>query len=127
MADYSYAELSQMQREAVQRVQEMRKRAKTAAEDAARKFADEGQTAQIKQTQSAEAPAACPRKQNSHGQSGRCCKKRENASDIISKLFAGKGIQADDADMALILSVCFLLYAEKADEELILALLYLLT
>ncbi|MBR2413114.1 MAG: hypothetical protein IKB13_01295 [Clostridia bacterium] len=122
MADYSYAQLSQMQQEAVQRVREMRKKAKTAAEDAARQFSVDEQTAQ-----KTENPSSCPKMQNAPLNAHKCCKKQENASDIIAKLFAGKGIRADDADKALILSVCFLLYAEHADEELILALLYLLT
>ncbi len=122
MAEYSYAQLSQMQQEAEQRVREMRKKAKNAAEDAARQFpADEPSVP------SAVAQAACLQAQKSQAQTGCCCKKRSNPSDLIAKLFDGKGIRADDADKALILSVCFLLYAEQADEELILALLYLLT
>ncbi|MBE6812966.1 MAG: hypothetical protein E7523_08795 [Ruminococcaceae bacterium] len=122
MADYSYAQLSQMQQEAVQRVREMRKKAKSAAEDAARQFSETGQS-----QQTADVATSGPKVQCIASQTGHCCKKRENTSDMISKLFAGKGIQADDTDKALILSVCFLLYAEHADEELILALLYLLT
>ncbi len=120
MADYSYSQLSQMQQEAVQRVREMRRKAKDAAEDAARQFAAEEQS-----KQTAETPSIYPKSQ--HATAPRCCKKRENTSDIISKLFEGKGIRADDADKALILSVCFLLRAEQADEDLILAMLYLLT
>ena len=126
MAEYSYAQLSQMQQEAEQRVREMRKKAKNAVEDAARQFpADEPSVP------SAVAQAAClqaqkSQAQKSQAQTGCCCKKRSNPSDLIAKLFDGKGIRADDADKALILSVCFLLYAEQADEELILALLYLL-
>ena len=122
MADYSYAQLSQMQQEAVQRVREMRKRAKSAAEDAARQFA-----AEVPPEQKSEKPSSCPNLQNASVQPRRCCQNRANASDFISNLFAGKGMQADDADKALILSVCFLLQAEKADEELILAMLYLLS
>ncbi len=121
MADYSYAQISQMQREAEQRVREMRQRAKYAAENAARQL-----TADEQPETENEKPTSCPKQQAAPVQPQKCCRKREHASDIISKLFAGKGIQADDADKALILSVCFLLYAEQADEELILAMLYLL-
>lgn len=121
MADYSYAQISQMQREAEQRVREMRQRAKYAAENAARQMEVDEQTEENNEKQT-----CCPKRQASAEQPRKCCQKSENASDIISKLFSGKGIQADDADKALILSVCFLLYAEQADEELILAMLYLL-
>ncbi len=111
-----------MQREAVQRVHEMRKKAKAAADEAARQFAADEPT-----EPSADAPTVCPQAQKPQARKGYCCKKQSHAADIISKLFDGKGIRADDSDKALILSVCFLLYAEQADEELILALLYLLT
>lgn len=122
MADYTYAQLSQMQKEAALRVQEMRKRAKLAAADASRQFDTDK-----KEEPEKKADIYTPEKVPLTVHSDRCCKKNGNQKDLLSKLFSGKGMQAADADKALILSLCFLLQAEKADEELILALLYLLT
>lgn len=122
MAEYTYSQLSQMQREATERVLEMRKRAKKAVEDAGK---------------NKEQPAnnsACRPQDDSCENNGTakvpvmpCCQRKANDRNLIGKLF-GSGITGtEDADKALLLSLCFLLQAEKADEELILALLYVLT
>lgn len=142
MADYTYAQLSQMQKEAVLRVQEMRKRAKFAAEDAAKRFDVHESVAECEQPPNENAAkrpvctslpnglqgvsAQLTEKRKNHTiQSAPCgnCRRREN--DFLQSLFGGK-MPTEENDRALILALCFLLKAEKADEDLILALLYLL-
>ena len=121
MADYSYAQLAQMQKEAALRVQEMRKKAKFAVEDSTRQFEVNPADKEIQQKNQNPAPKdkPCP--------NGKCCRKKAGGGDLLARLFGGSAIPADDADKALILSLCFLLQADGADEELILALLYLIT
>lgn len=142
MADYTYAQLSQMQKEAVQRVQEMRKRARFAAEDAAQRFDEndppqstdrpippvqcqqpvctsmpnglQGVQAQLSQKKDPQT-SGCPL----------CNKARGREQRFLQSLLGGK-MSADEKDQALLLSLCFLLKAEQADEDLILALLYLM-
>ena len=119
MADYTYSQLSQMQQEAARRVMEMRRRAKFAAEDAAKQFdAPQSTPEPVQQMQEAEEPA-CRECGNL-----RCSKRRmhKNESALLKN-----NATPEEADRALLLSLCFLLQAEKADEELLLAMLYVLT
>ncbi len=122
MVDYTYSQLSQMQQEAAQRVREMRRRAKSAAEEAAKQFdVPQKENASDQQKQEIESQA-CPECRNPH-----CMKRqmRNNVHDVSP--FSPKRGNPEDADRALLLSLCFLLQADKADEELILAMLYVLT
>lgn len=122
MAEYSYSQLSQMQKEAAERVMEMRRRAKFAAEDAAKQL-----EAQKQKNEPHPQPQQGAEK-SADAQKGRpCCKRQMCQREPAVPLFVSKGAQTEDADRALIFSLCFLLQAEKADEELILAMLYILT
>lgn len=150
MADYTYAQLSQMQQEAAQRVREMRKRAKQFVQD------DVVQAGETEVTQagnnhsySAEpqtmartphsislpnglqgAKAALStdaRKLNNENMSIlKDCHDEEQQSDFFASAVSNQEDTTAMADRALLLSLCFLLQAENVDESLILALLYLM-
>lgn len=151
MADYSYNEIMKMQNDAIKRVNEMQKRAKTVVEemneekeryhespqkqntsqsvnrvkmpndylDELKNFAstsshfEESESKQnilrdYKETQNQKEP---PKQHNTQ---------KDNVKNILNDLNL-------DSDKALILSLILLLTEEKADEMLILALLYILS
>ena len=137
MAEYSYAQLSQMQKEAAERVAEMRKRARLAAEDASERFdakqAPVVPTAPAANSAQPQVPKAVSMPNGLQGSNAQLFtgnKSKHPASgkktDFLQDLLSGKGLHSVDRDRALLLSLCFLLQAEQADEDLILSLLYLL-
>lgn len=125
MADYSYNELMAMQNDAIRRVEDMRKRAR--------------QTAGIEDNPPKPIPAEKPRRvpqPNGYLQKP----KNENdtiplphhknavvGNDFIENIRQGFNNLDIDSDKALILSLVLLLSHEQGNEELLTALIYMLT
>ena len=142
MAEYTYAQIAQMQKEAEQRVKEMRLRAKLAAEDAHRRFDADDKNECMKEEMHSEQNTTVFRKPKSiqmesglKGQRADLSSSAEGDGEnvylpsflqIKSKRNRFVGDLNADSDRALLLSLLFLLQAEKADDGLMLALLYLL-
>lgn len=149
MKEYSYRDMMRMQEDAVKRVREMQRRARLTAQEAQDDLRGESEPSPVKQTASAAPPpvdAARPRaihmpvelsgkapelsaakKATTTATTAATASSPPEQRNALSSLFAGDGLSGDDRDKALILSLCFLLYAEKADEGLLLALLYVLS
>lgn len=141
MEDYSYAELMKMQNDAVKRVEEMQSRARLAAglesENAAKG------TSASKNAAGADMPRRVPMpdtyldglknfaaNSSFNGKTERAHESfaaPENEKPVLKGIDSLFGEMSIDNDTLLILSLVLLLSEEKADELLILALLYILT
>ena len=151
MADYSYNEIMKMQNDAIRRVNEMQKRAKSVVNDI-----NEEETSTKKAASKSEATVKRVKMPNdyleelkgfaatsSYFENNEETDKRttetknvkqdtnnekehipKNQPDIFKNLLGGMDL---DSDKALILSLILLLTEEKGDEMLILSLLYMLT
>ena len=134
MNDYTYKDIMRMQEEAKERVLEMRRRSRFAAENCPLDPAPEP----VPEEPSAEKKAkaiSCPVE---FGNAGRAFTPRKSAADakkaaqgrmtLPAALHNAFGeITADEAERMFLLALCLLLYEENGDEELILSLMYLLT
>lgn len=140
MSDYTYGELMKMQNDAIKRVEDMQRRARQSAGLEAEK---------TEQNREAEVSVQEPRRvpmpndyleklksfaaNSSYGEDMASTEKEEpKKGSSIKKELAEKnnGSFGDfnlDSDTALLLSLVLLLSEEKADEILIMALLYMLT
>ena len=118
MADYSYSEIMRMQNDAVRRVEEMQKRARETAG-----IAESTETAAGAQPD-AHTAASGSFVQNTPYAKAESAKSEAQAAHPAIPFVPGAEI---DGDKALILSLVLLLSQERADELLILALLYMLT
>ncbi len=154
MADYTYAELMKMQNDAIKRVEDMQKRARKTAgfteesDDEARKKNEEQNSSFVLQKdapkrvhmpddylQNLKEYARNVSDKNNNGEEGN--EKRDTFEGQNRKTPSAKsstdGIKSVlgdikiDEDKALLLSLVLLLSEEKADETLILALLYMLS
>lgn len=121
MADYTYNELMKMQNDAIRRVEDMQKKAR---QTAGLNDAEKGKK---------EIPVEEPRRipmppnylNNTKERNNQNYKKEESIPfENIKNLFGDINISSDTA---LLLSLILLLTEEKADETLIMALLYMLT
>ena len=121
MADYTYHELMKMQNDAIRRVEDMQKKARQTA----------GLNKEEKEKK--EIPVEEPRRvpmpsdylnnlKQRNNQNNRA--QQSNPFENIKNLFGDINISSDTA---LLLSLVLLLTEEKADETLIMALLYMLT
>lgn len=151
MADYSYNDIMKMQNDAIRRVNEMQKRAKSVVneieeEEASTKKAASKNEATVKRVkmpndyleelkgfaatssyfENNEEAGKIPPETKSPEKELHNEKKHnnENQTDIFKSLLGGMDL---DSDKTLILSLILLLTEEKADEMLILSLLYMLT
>lgn len=122
MADYTYSELMNMQNDAIKRVEDMQKRAR--------------QTAGIGEKRSEAIPPQQPKRvpqPNGYLQSvvkpepPPPQKAENNVPDFIENIKQGLGSLDIDSDKALILSLVLLLSREQGNEELLTALIYMLT
>lgn len=150
MADYTYSELMKMQSDAINRVEDMQKRVRAAAgigETNNNNRMNNAEAPRQKAGQSAAKRVMMPDdylnelkkyaassshydndREGKHGESRK--KSGEEASPVqglADKLSSFVSEMNIDSDKALILSLIMLLSEEKADESLILALLYMLT
>ena len=153
MADYSYQDLMKMQNDAIRRAEDMQKRARLSA-GLERAKQDGQHTANTKKEEPRRVPMPNDYLENlkSYGstssnkndneqrekeenkkESGKEYKKEQsnnlpnfqnNFEDKIKSLFGDLNL---DSDKALLLSLILLLSEEKADELLIMALIYMLT
>lgn len=147
MADYTYEQLSRMQQQAAQRVREMKKRARQFTDDASRQG---GQQQEYETVSSEKVPSFGrtyePRQISMpNGLQGKNfalsaeSREREQADnekndkeetacerEKTCNTESAEDESLAEADRALVLSLCFLLYAEGADEGLLAALMYLL-
>ena len=144
MADYSYQDLMKMQNDAIRRAEEMQKRARQSAG-----LEREKQEKQQNPTAKKEEPRRVPmpndylenlksygsnssmnekepeeKEYNKKPQSNSQPKFQNSFEDKIKSVFGDLNI---DSDKALLLSLILLLSEEKADELLIMALIYMLT
>ena len=147
MAEYSYNDIMKMQNDAIKRVNEMQKRAKTVVEEIneEKTQAREIQTPQNSQNvKRVKMPddyldelknfastssyfeeterEAIPREDVKDKKENHSPQKHQN--DVLSNILNDFNM---DSDKALILSLVLLLSEEKADEMLVLALLYILS
>ncbi len=124
MADYTYQELMRMQNDAIRRAEDMQARARKTAG-----FDDEHKE-QPKATNSApQEPKRIPMPEGYLGKEGKKdMPQNQNyqQTDFTEKLKTGFGDINIDSDKALLLSLIMLLSEEKADELLIMALIYML-
>ena len=150
MADYSYQDLMKMQNDAIRRAEDMQRRARQSAG-----LEREKQVNQQNQTTKKEEPRRVPmpndylenlknygsnsskneneykeetKKENKNEykneQNNNCPNFQNSFEDKIKSVFGDLNI---DSDKALLLSLILLLSEEKADELLIMALIYMLT
>ena len=155
MKEYTYNELVAMQEEAKQRVLEMQKKSKYAVEDMNSAFlrntestdekTEKGPTFSCHSIPVAQQPRAIQyptgivntdsdKHKNAHVKN--VCEKTSdkynmknahNQNETISKFFNVFGrLNSDESEKMLILALCMLLVNEQADENLIMALLYLI-
>lgn len=153
MADYSYEQMLAMQQEAEKRVREMRKKARQFAQESSSSsvtdHAEDTPSGQHENKGKMYVPHSIPMPNGLKGEKvnlntdskkhrqadAKKAKPQNEADDGTQKREPVCACKAtarrqseneNDSDRALIMSLCFLLQAEKADEDLILALLYLL-
>ena len=124
MADYTYQELMRMQNDAIRRAEDMQARARKTAG-----FDDENKEHQKNTISAPQEPKRIPMPE---GYLGKESKKEipqnqdYQQTDFTEKLKTGFGDINIDSDKALLLSLIMLLSEEKADELLIMALIYML-
>lgn len=110
-------DMSRMQQDAVNRVREMQRRAKTSLE-----------TAKTKDTEKSERQKGSfsekDRHSESHGVQSTPAQKKNRVMDFLKIFNFGK--LEEDSDRSLILLIIILLASDDCDELLILALVYLL-
>lgn len=120
MADYTYHELMKMQNDAIRRVEDMQKKA--------RQSAGLNNTEKEKKEIPVEEPKRIPMPpnylNNLKERNNQSNKGEKNPFENIKNIFGDINISSDTA---LLLSLILLLTEEKADETLIMALLYMLT
>ncbi len=126
MADYTYQELMQMQSDAIKRVEEMQKRARTTAgldndSPEMKKSPEKGDKKD--EPRHVPMPEGYLRKQE---QSKNDTPKNEPQQKSLFNLKLGSGDIEIDSDKALLLSLILLLAEEQADELLLTALVYML-
>ncbi len=122
MADYTYHELMKMQNDAVRRAEEMQQRArKTAGLDEASKETAPFKPQEPRHIKMPEGYLSGKKESAKQENS------TNNAENIFDKLKNSFGDINIDSDKALLLSLVMLFSEEKADELLIMALLYMLT
>lgn len=126
MADYTYQELMQMQSDAIKRVEEMQKRARTTAgldnsDSEIKKSPEKGDKKD--EPRHVPMPEGYLRKQE---QSKNDAPKNQPQPKSLFNLKLGNGDIEIDSDKALLLSLILLLAEEQADELLLTALVYML-
>ena len=133
MADYSYQDLMKMQNDAIRRAEDMQKRARLSA--GLEKEKQEGQhTANTKKEEPRRVPMPDDYLENlkQYGSNSSRVGTDQNvkANNKAKPPNEAQGLLSDlniDSDKALLLSLILLLSEEKADEVLIMALIYMLT
>ena len=150
MADYSYQDLMKMQNDAIRRAEEMQRRARQSA-GLEREKQEKQQNTTAKKEEPRRVPMPNDYLENLKNYGSNSSNKNENESrvkeenkreqkqeykntnqpkfqnsveDKIKNIFGDLNI---DSDKALLLSLILLLSEEKADELLIMALIYMLT
>ncbi len=147
MADYSYRDLMKMQNDAIRRAEEMQKRARQSAGLEREKQENKEINAKKEEPRRVPMPndylenlkkygsnsskteneprdEENKKKHNNEHQSSNQPKLQNSFEDKIKSVFGDLNI---DSDKALLLSLILLLSEEKADELLIMALIYMLT
>lgn len=126
MADYTYQELMRMQNDAIRRAEDMQARA--------RKTAGIGEEKQEKTFVPSQEPKRIKMPEgylgNGHKEDNIQDRKQDTVNNHNESFEKMKNSLADiaiDSDKALLLSLIMLLSEEKADELLIMALIYMLT
>ncbi len=134
MSDYTYQDMMRMQSEAKQRVLEMQKRSKSAAESFNGRHKNEKtedlphQEDLPRVPKAISYPADLKNSQQRLFQGHRGNRERQNIFDIRGALQSVFGnLNDDDYEKMLIMSLCLLLSKENKDDSLIFALMYLLT
>ena len=151
MSEYSYNEIMKMQNDAIKRVNEMQKRAQTVVDEIneeKERYHETPSTQNIKQSvnrvkmpndyldelksfaSTSSHFEESEAEQNTHRDYKETQSKKETPKQYSTQKDTVKNILNDlnlDSDKALILSLILLLTEEKADEMLILALLYILS
>ncbi len=131
MNDYTYQDMMRMQNEAKQRVLEMQKRSRSAAEsfngiqkNDIRKN-EEHQEELPRVPKKISFPAEInPGRVNQPHQKKPCTGRGTDIRNALKGVFGN--LNGDDYEKMLILSLCLLLTTDGADESLIMALMYLL-
>lgn len=124
MADYTYQELMRMQDDAVRRVEDMQRRARATA------GIDEKSNAENNISEKP-SPRHIPQPSgylvSSRERTREEAPERKEEKPFLDNLRKGFGSMEIDEDKALILSLVLLLSREGGDEELLTALIYMLT
>ncbi len=129
MADYTYGELMKMQNDAIRRVEDMQKRARQSAGIDKKEEPAPNPPDSVKRI-----PQPSGYLSNSQGENRKFADNNsynqkhspQHSTDIIERIKNGIGELNIDSDKALLLSLIMLLSEEKADELLIMALIYML-
>lgn len=130
MSDYSYTELMQMQNDAIKRVEDMQRRAR---QSAGLEKENEKPVKEIKKDEPRRVPMpndyieqlkSFMESSRERGFAENEALSKKSVEENNSNLSTGLNL---DSDSALLLSLVMLLAEEKADETLIMALLYMLT
>ena len=133
MSDYTYQDMMRMQSEAKQRVLEMQKRSKSAAESFNGRHKTEKPEAQPPSEELPRVPKAISypadlKSSQLQSRGGRVNRERLASFDLRGALQSVFGnLNEDDYEKMLIMSLCLLLSKENKDDSLIFALMYLLT
>lgn len=138
MSDYSYKDLMRMQDEAKQRVIEMQKRSKYVADSFRGAIAQQDKPEvnaeeKRKEEELPRKPKAISYPADLRGSTGVRASsgqaaRRKGLPDIRNTLMSFfSDMSSDDCERMFILSLCLLLSKEKADDSLIIALMYLAT
>lgn len=121
MADYTYRELMKMQSDAIRRAEEMQQRARQTA------GLDEENVSSVIQPQEPKHIKMPEGYLANNQKSAEQKSAHNNSENVFDKLKNSFGDINIDSDKALLLSLVMLLSEEKADELLIMALIYMLT
>ena len=132
MGDYSYSELMKMQNDAIKRVEDMQRKARQSAGLETEKPV---MRKQVVKEEPRRIPMPDDYLDNLKAMAAHSAESKEEKNEKGEKnekppAQSGGGFLGDfnfDSDTALILSLILLLSQEKADETLIMALLYMLT
>lgn len=140
MSDYSYGEIMKMQEEALRRVEEMKRRANEAAAAYNGEGVENAESrpgVEVNEPKRVKMPDTYLDSLKNYGKNSFYGELNNNNQTVIeNKKAVSSGVDSIkrtlnnvnvDSDTALVLSLALLLSDEGADEEIVLALLYILT
>lgn len=130
MKDYTYNDMMRMQNEAKQRVLEMQKRSRSAADSFRNTGVSHGEKGEselprIPKAISYPAELKSSAKNHSPGNTGELSLRQKNLRSNIYNIFGN--LDNEDYERMFLLALCLLLAEDSHDDSLVFALMYLLT